>query len=289
MDAQLFPQEFLRRLECCGTAAPLRVRRKIHCGQNHAAGTGESLEFQEFRSYIPGDDVRALDWNVFRRSRKLFLRRYRMLPESTHRILPDHSNSIRCCRARAFTVWRTAALLGARLLHAGDRIELAGGEKSATEKRQISPGREAVLQWCEILSRACNESRRFEEFHLPEKNEHAGGALWVISDFYAAPTLDELIRRWHRASFIPIRVFDKVEYRPADFRECTLFDVEDKRKISPSDNPAFVIEYRREMERFESFLNLIARRGGGELHRIECTESVEEIFLRFARAFPKGK
>ena len=121
------------------------------------------------------------------------------------------------------------------------------------------------------------------------KTNTRGGALWVISDFYVAPTLDELIRRWHRASFIPIRVFDKVEYRPADFRECTLFDVEDKRKISPPDNPAFVIEYRREMERFESFLNLIARRGGGELHRIECTESVEEIFLRFARAFPKGK
>ena len=287
MDSQLFPREFLQRLDCCGALPPLRVPRHIRCGQNIAAGTGDSLDFQEFRSYVPGDDLRDLDWNIFRRSRKLFLRRYRMIPESSHRILPDNSASIRYCRVRAFTVWRSAALLGARLLHAGDRITLESAAGPG-EKKTIAPGRDAVLQWCEILSAAFNKPHGAEEFRLPAKTERSRGMLWVISDFYAAATLDELIRRWHRASFIPIRIFEDDEYRPEVFREYALIDAEDKRRISPPDDPAFDRGYRQEMQRFESFLNTIALRCGGKLHRIECTESVETVFHRFAQSFPKG-
>ena len=276
MNSELFPQDFLRLLQP-DSRPPLQVCRNVRNGGNRATGTGDSLEFQEFRSYVPGDDPRDLDWNLFRRSRKLFLRRYRAQPEAVHRIVPDGSDSIRCSRSRAFTVWRVAALLGARLLQTGDRIRL---EEPGAGSRLLQPGAEAVREWCEWLS-SFYDSR--ETGAAPEVRSRTGERQWVISDFYLAPTLAEFERRWHLAAFIPIRIFEASESRLSALQACTLCDVEDGREITLPDDPGFAARYRADYARFESLLNVIGYRGGGRLYRIECTESVRELHLAYRK------
>ncbi|MEO1999754.1 MAG: DUF58 domain-containing protein, partial [Planctomycetaceae bacterium] len=46
-------------------------------GELLGRGTGSSLEFQEYREYLPGDDVRHLDWAAYARSDSLMVRLYR--------------------------------------------------------------------------------------------------------------------------------------------------------------------------------------------------------------------
>ena len=45
-------------------------------GERRSPLSGEGGEFLEFRAYEPGDDVRRVDWNVYARSGRLFVRRY---------------------------------------------------------------------------------------------------------------------------------------------------------------------------------------------------------------------
>src|SRR5947199_10020652 len=46
-------------------------------GLHRSPDFGFSQEFAEYRAYAPGDDLRHVDWNVFARSEKMFLKRYR--------------------------------------------------------------------------------------------------------------------------------------------------------------------------------------------------------------------
>src|SRR3979490_1479657 len=56
---------------------------------------GFSQEFAEYRAYNPGDDLRHVDWNVFARSEKMFLKRYRGETNTQISVLLDASRSMK--------------------------------------------------------------------------------------------------------------------------------------------------------------------------------------------------
>src|SRR6202163_3259112 len=63
-------------------------------GLHRSPDFGFSQEFAEYRAYNPGDDLRNIDWNVYARTEKLYLRRYRGETNSFLTILLDASNSM---------------------------------------------------------------------------------------------------------------------------------------------------------------------------------------------------
>jgi uncharacterized protein (DUF58 family) len=63
-------------------------------GLHRSPDFGFSQEFAEYRMYTPGDDLRNIDWNVYARSERLYLKRYRGETNSFLTILLDASNSM---------------------------------------------------------------------------------------------------------------------------------------------------------------------------------------------------
>src|ERR1700722_8552934 len=63
-------------------------------GLHRSPDFGFSQEFAEYRAYYPGDDLRLVDWNVYARTEKLFLKRFRGETNSFLTILLDASNSM---------------------------------------------------------------------------------------------------------------------------------------------------------------------------------------------------
>ena len=63
-------------------------------GELLGRGTGSSLEFQEYREYMPGDDIRHLDWAAYARSDSLMVRLYREEISPRTEILLDASKSM---------------------------------------------------------------------------------------------------------------------------------------------------------------------------------------------------
>src|SRR5271155_4012970 len=64
-------------------------------GQHRSPDFGFSQEFAEYRSYSEGDDLRHVDWNVFARTGKAFLKRYRGETNCQVTILLDASRSMK--------------------------------------------------------------------------------------------------------------------------------------------------------------------------------------------------
>src|SRR5580658_5079097 len=73
-------------------------------GLHRSPDFGFSQEFAEYRAYSPGDDLRHVDWNVFARTERAFLKRYRGETNSQLTILLDSSRSMK------FTSHSTAKL-----------------------------------------------------------------------------------------------------------------------------------------------------------------------------------
>ena len=63
-------------------------------GLHRSPDFGFSQEFAEYQAYVPGDDLRRVDWNVYARSERLYLKRYRGETNSILTVLLDASNSM---------------------------------------------------------------------------------------------------------------------------------------------------------------------------------------------------
>src|SRR5262249_27382284 len=75
----------------------IRSRRSVEevfSGAYRSAFRGQGLEFAEVREYVPGDDIRAIDWNVTARAGKPFVKRFVEERELTVVVALDLSGSL---------------------------------------------------------------------------------------------------------------------------------------------------------------------------------------------------
>lgn len=70
-----------------------RVVNDMMVGAYHSQFKGRGMDFEELREYIPGDDVRSIDWNVTARMRRPFVKNYREERELTTYLMVDISGS----------------------------------------------------------------------------------------------------------------------------------------------------------------------------------------------------
>ncbi len=98
VDPTVFDEAFLRQLE----RLMLVTRKSVHGGMKgvrRSVKRGQSVEFTDYRNYTLGDDLRALDWNLYARLEKLFIKLFIEEEDVNVHILLD---------ASAFDGWRRA-------------------------------------------------------------------------------------------------------------------------------------------------------------------------------------
>ena len=91
-------------------------------GGNHKSEkTGSSSEFADYREYIPGDDIRKIDWNVFSRFEKLYLKLFLDERQMHHRIYIDGSKSMENKKTFALKI---AVAFGYLAVKAMDKVSI---------------------------------------------------------------------------------------------------------------------------------------------------------------------
>src|SRR5512136_2233324 len=122
-DALLTP-ELLRRLEQFQLLAARRAKSSAK-GERRSRARGQSVEFADYRTYVHGDDFRYLDWNLYGRLEKLFLKLYEEERELPVRLFLDASESMTFGEPRKFDFARQiAAAMGYVALCGFDRVSV---------------------------------------------------------------------------------------------------------------------------------------------------------------------
>ena len=89
----LFEPEFLRRLEQLTLFSRRAMAGQLQ-GERRSPKRGQSVEFADFRPYVDGDDIRRIDWNVYARLEKFFLKLFIEEEDLTVHLLIDNSRSM---------------------------------------------------------------------------------------------------------------------------------------------------------------------------------------------------
>jgi len=75
----------------------LMVRKRVssvYAGSRRAVLQGKGIEIVGYREYMPGDDIRTIDWRVYGRTEKLYIRKFEEEKNVTTHILLDSSKSM---------------------------------------------------------------------------------------------------------------------------------------------------------------------------------------------------
>ncbi len=261
-DEEIFDADFLDRLRAM--ALRLRKRKQLRKkGMQQTPATGFTREFKDFRSYTPKDDFRSIDWRLYARLDRLFIRLYEEIQEFHVHVVIDTSASMN----EPFAEKRTTALkLAVALSYMGlvghHRVSLYQfGEKVGDPlppmKGQGSLQR--VIDYARGLKFGgiTDLDRCFKEFQ-PSRRRY--GIIFLISDLYGKD-VDEAKEAIQHASAWPgevhfIQVNHPWEEKPDLDGEIVLVDVEtqEQRRLwfTPRDKKRYEKRYQQFIDDIES-------------------------------------
>jgi uncharacterized protein (DUF58 family) len=190
MAGPLIHNELLRRLEQLELLARRRVRSSLK-GERRSKARGQSVEFADHRNYVAGDDLRYLDWNLFGRLDKLFLKLYEEERELPLSIFLDASESMTFGKPVKFDFARQiAASMGYVALCGFDRVTVDvfpdnPDEGPLRQSLRRVRGKKSALQFFRNLHQiqaggSCQLNEALTKGALQAKQS---GVAIVISDF----------------------------------------------------------------------------------------------------------
>ncbi len=235
-----FDADFLRKLERLHLSAK-RLDWAGVKGEHAASRKGHSLEFSDYRRYQRGDDLRYVDWNIYRRLDRLILKVFTAEEEMNIYLLVDTSGSMAGAAPPAHAdsgkfgyVKKVAAALGYIGLKNLDRVGGAAFSSSLQAPLRLGRGRTQILRLFGFLERlSCGGPtdlraaiQRFGAlFPRP-------GLAVVVSDLFDPegwrPAIEELARKKHQV--LVIQVLDEEELRPGISGDVELADAEGSRE-----------------------------------------------------------
>ena len=190
-DALLVP-ELMARVQQLHLRTHKRVNTAL-AGAYRSTFHGTGLEFQEVRLYQPGDDVRAIDWNVTARTGEAFIKKYAEERELTVHLLVDQSatmdfGSSRWTKREAAAQF--AALVSFVAMRNQDRVGLGlFGEEPGLHLDARKGNRHVLRVIREVIAARPSEGRKDLAAILEHsvRGLHRRGMVFLISDFIGAP------------------------------------------------------------------------------------------------------
>ncbi len=192
-------------------------------GLHRSPDFGFSQEFAEYRAYVPGDDLRHVDWNLFARTERCYLKRYRGETNSQLVVLLDASNSMQYTsgplKKMDYARFIAASLFYLAIKNQRDAAGLIVFDDEVREYVRPSTRQGQLVRLFAGLEQA--EPRARTDFGKPLRHFqellHRRGIAIVISDFYEEPeTIVRAIEplRFHGNDVVLFHILDPEEIRP---------------------------------------------------------------------------
>ncbi len=185
----LLSPELLARLEKMELVSRKVFRGRMK-GERRSPRKGQSVEFADFRNYVPGDDLRFVDWNTYARLEKLFLKMFLEEEDLHFYALIDASSSMDFGNPTKlrFAV-QLAAALGFIGLVRGDRVKIETVGQSPRESAPAFRGRRSLWRMLEHL-----EQIEAKKGSGPIGTQHPEGRSGQLAPTPFSPSLAEGVK-----------------------------------------------------------------------------------------------
>lgn len=258
-------------------------------GLHRSPDFGFSQEFAEYRPYVQGDDLRHVDWNLYARTERCYLKRYEGETNSQVTILLDASNSMQY-GSRQPTKADYARYIAASIFYLAIRNQRdAAGvivfDDEVRDYIQPSTRQGQLHRLFATLDRA--EPRSRTDFSKPLRHFqsllHRRGIIIVISDFYEEP--DSIVRsleslRYKGNDVVLFHVLDPEEIHPKLRAPAILVDLESDQKIEVV--PEYVNStYRKKIQDHIADIRSKAQSTGLEYQLIRTDQPLDAVLREY--------
>jgi len=248
---------------------------------------GSGIEFAEHREYVPGDDFRSIDWNLYGRLERLFVRLYEEEEDLPVYTMFDVSNSMaEGSPVKMLHAFKIASALTYVVLASLDRATMI---PFSGPMELNPPGR--------------GKGRMFKLFHLIKQSELGGvtdlaaasrsfvfrrprrGTVILISDFLSTAGYEEAINllRYHKYRVIVIQTMSPQEINPKLTGDLELYDVETNETKSVTVTAGLIKAYKAELDNFVNGIRNYCQDRSIPYFFTPSDEKLEDIMLGLFR------
>ena len=262
-------------------------------GLHRARLHGSSVEFAEHKEYTPGDEIRHIDWKVYARADRYYIKQFEQESELTCYLALDASGSM-AYRGKGLAKLDYAAyLLGALaylLIRQRDKVGLVAFGDEALDRYVPPRARPAHLHdILTVLEDVTKAGGRGEEpiagalDRLGELSRHRRSLVVLASDMFdsegrALGVLRRLRARGHDVALFQVLDPDELEL---PFEGLTLFESLEGNRELLAEPPAVRREYKRRLTAFLDHVAAECTSGGVEHHLVPTSRPLEQALLDF--------
>lgn len=254
-------------------------------GGNHRSKKyGSSSEFADYREYIPGDDIRRIDWNVFSRYEKLYLKLFLDERQMHHRIYIDGSKSMENKKEYALKMAVAFAYLSIKAM---DKVSiyLITGHKTVKLLNRVI-GKEAFYNAIAAIDDVEFGGESFiSDAVLYSSIGYGNGMSVIISDFLTNNDFKSSIgylRSKHR-DVTCIQLLTEEEINPAFSGKSILYDSENSgryfKKNIRKDN---LKAYGEALEYIKNDINYFCTSRGANYMFVSTSQDIDKVILHEA-------
>ncbi|MDB4796933.1 DUF58 domain-containing protein [bacterium] len=257
-------------------------------GHHRSPHRGSSVEFAEYRNYVPGDDIRRLDWRVFARTDRYYLKEFEAETNLRCYVVLDCSGSMGFegeHGTRLEYAKRLAATLSYLIINQGDAAGLLQvTEKTATE---IPPRRNAshlqVILDTLGQARPTGETRLVPMLHELAEKARRRALVVILSDcFCDGDALRDALQhlRFQKHDLALFHLLDPLELDFEFDRPVRFVDMEGSQSIITE--PATVrAEYQAQLKRFLGKLRDDCHEFNADYRRVTLDRPYGEVMADF--------
>lgn len=276
---------FLRRLDALRLAH--RPVSSSAPGSRRSARRGTSTEFADFREYMPGDDLRAVDWNAYGRLEKLFLKLFVDEQDLALHLLLDLSGSMAfgAPTPKSLYAKRLAAALGYVALVRADRVavsNLGGAPHGPPPFLRGMLGVGSLFQALQGMpvQGSADLARAVGRYASQAKTP---GMAVVFSDFYEDGWAEALrTLRARRFSVVLVQILTPAELHPVLVGTLRLADAETGEAHEATVSSETLEQYQARLQEFLASVEANARRSDMDYVRLDTDMSLEQAVQRLS-------
>lgn len=272
-------------------------------GERRSRARGQSVEFADYRTYVHGDDFRYLDWNLYGRLERLFLKLYEEERELPVRIFLDASESMSFGQPPKFDFARqVAAAIGYVALSGFDRVSVIpfpgvaeGAENTPERVAELAArgalrsvrGKRSAIQFFRNLSslRAVGPANLNEALRRGALEARQAGLAVVLSDFLDPAGyesgLTALVGRGFQVDVVQILAPD--ELSPSTYGDLRLVDSETGGMQEVTFGRYRLKAYQQTVQNFMQRLREYCQERGINFFTVSSNTALEELLLKQLR------
>ncbi len=277
----LLDNRVLNRLERMRISFARRSANRAH-GEHLFSRGGQSTEFSDFRDYVPGDDVRFVDWNVFARLNRPYIKLFELEEEMHVAILLDASGSM-LFEDKLLRAKQLAAAFGVMGLLGVERVSVSAFSGAGMKRLPPCTGRASMLKLFAFLERLEGGGEAPLERGIEESlKRHVGkGVAIILSDFLTFGDLRRGCNLLFSAGLDVqgIQILGPSEIEPELASDSRLVDTESQNTLDISAAADILAIYREHREAFARGLATLCRQRQGRFAAVSAAEPLDTVLF----------